>query len=148
MPKMPWSNLKNKLNSSYSIMHSRNDDRMVDIYSRSHFSKILERERERANRNNHKFSLIVLEFRIHEIEKNRIRKVLKQITARLRIIDEIGWYGPNRIGIILPYTSKKGACQLIKSLSELVDPQFSIPTCTICTYPPGTDCKNTKQKTF
>jgi PleD family two-component response regulator len=139
MPKMPWLALKKKLNSSYFTMHSRTDDRIVDMYSRRYFSKVLERERARANRYNHQFSLVVLEFRLHKIEKDKIRKVLKQITERLRIIDEIGWYGPNCIGIILPYTSKKGASQLIKSLSELVDSQISIPTCTICTYPPGSD---------
>jgi PleD family two-component response regulator len=139
MPKMPWSNLKKRLNSSYFIMHSRNDDRMVDMCSRRYFSKILESERARANRYNHQFSLVVLKFELHEIEKDKIRKVLKQITERLRIIDEIGWYGPNCIGIILPYTSKKGASQLIKSLNELVDYQISNPTCTICTYPPGSD---------
>ena len=47
---------------------------------------------------------------------------MQKIISRMRKIDEIGWYDPRRIGIILPYTSERGAQRFAENLCQLMDP--------------------------
>jgi hypothetical protein len=52
----------------------------------------------------------------------------------MRRIDEIGWYDPQRIGIILPYTSERGAQRFAESLGELMDPSLAECIFNVYTY--------------
>ena len=146
MSKMPRLNFKRNKIEAHRSMNFSNDNHKFDIYTQKDFFTVLERERERANRNKHQFSLIVFEFGLPVTDQTKTINLLKKIWKRLRIIDEIGWYGSNRIGIILPYTSKQGAWQLTKCLSDLNDSSVLISTCTICTYPPGCDADINEHK--
>lgn len=146
MSKMLWFNIKKRINMSYFSTDLGHNGIPAPIYAEKEFHRVLERERERANRNNHQFSLIVFDFELPVIDQAKTRIFLKKIIRRLRIIDEIGWYGAKRIGIILPYTSKKGARQLTESLSDIIDSSIQISTCTICTYPERCDADKNKQK--
>lgn len=107
------------------------------IHSEKEFFWVLERERERANRNRHQFSLIVLELELTEMNEATIRSCINKINKRMRIIDEIGSYGAECIGIILPYTSSRGARAFAEDLVDSMDSMIPISSCTICTYPPG-----------
>ena len=62
-------------------------------------------------------------------------RFLEKILKRVRVIDEIGWYGPKRIGIVLPYTNADGAQEFSDSLDGLFDSSLPVTICTIYTYP-------------
>jgi PleD family two-component response regulator len=68
---------------------------------------------------------------------------LQKVFHRVRRIDEIGWYGQNRIGIILPYTSAQGAQKFAESLCN----SFSLTTkeCLLNIYTYDSDQTNTAQ---
>lgn len=87
-----------------------------DICSEEDFHMILELERERADRKSHKFSLVILDTKKLSGNNEEIRNIIKNIIGRVRKIDQIGWYGSERIGIILPYTPFEGACELIENI--------------------------------
>lgn len=106
-----------------------------DIYSELDFFKILERERERANRNNHSFSLIVFDLGFFLISKSGTKKLIKKISHRMRKIDEIGWYSHRQIGILLPYTTSQGAGEFIESLKNLLGNRMQKISCTVYCYP-------------
>lgn len=136
---MTLPNLRKKLKTPHFSLNMANNGYKKYIYSKKEFSQVLEHERQRANRNKHRFSLIVLELGSAKIDEAIPHRFINKITNRLRIIDEIGWYGSERVGIILPYTSSPGAHAFAESLRDVMDSSIPISICTICTYPPGCD---------
>lgn len=106
------------------------------LYSEEEFRRIIERERARADRTDHQFSLIVLDFGFTNGNNNN-GILLQKIIARMRKIDEIGWYGNRRIGIILPYTSERGAQKFAESLCNLADPSTAQCIFNVYTYELG-----------
>jgi len=137
--KMPLPNLKKISKPSFFSGNKVHYGQRIRIYSDKEFIRVLERERERANRNRHHFSLIVLEFGLTKMDEATLRSCIGKITKRIRIIDEIGWYRPECLGIILPYTSSRGARKVSEGIVESIDFRIPISTCTIYTYPPGYD---------
>jgi len=110
------------------------------IYYEDEFRSIIERERARADRTDHQFSLIVLDLGSPDENHHRTNHILQKIFRRVRRIDEIGWYGQNRIGIILPYTSAQGAQKFTESLCN----SFSLPMeeCLLNVYTYDSDQTN------
>jgi hypothetical protein len=136
---MHWSSIRRKSRSEKPFKHSENNSDRVGVCSEKDFLRKLERERERANRNRHPFSLVVFEFDPARLNPDKTSAFLKQIITRMRVTDEIGWYDAKRIGIILPYTAASGARQFTKSLGDLMNYPIPISKCSICTYPPAND---------
>ena len=110
------------------------------LYSEEEFRSIIERERARADRTDHQFSLIILDLGFPDESHNTSHPILQKVFRRVRIIDEIGWYGQNRIGIILPYTSAQGAQKFAQSLCN----SFSLTTeeCLLNVYTYDSDQTN------
>lgn len=132
---MPLSNLLKKFgNRRISLAVDANGHKKF-IYSERELFEIIERERERANRHDHHFSLIVLDLDVPSTDYGTTRNFLDKITKRVRVIDEIGWYGPKRIGIVLPYTDADGAQEFSDSLDDLFESSTPVSICTIYTYP-------------
>ena len=100
-----------------------------EIYSEEDFRRIIDRERARADRTDHQFSLIVLDFGFDNGNHHRNGRLLEKVYSRIRRIDEMGWYDSRRIGIILPYTSERGAQKFAESLCELMDPAAADCSC-------------------
>jgi len=142
---MTLPNLKKKSKTPYFSVNKVNYGFRKNIYSKKEFIRVLERERERANRNKHHFSLIVFELGLTKMDEATLRSCLNKISKRIRLIDEIGWYGPDCLGIILPYTSSRGARKFAESMIESIYSRIPISTCTIFTYPPGGDVDKQKQ---
>ena len=142
---MTLPNLKKKSKTPYFIVNKVNYGFRKSIYSKKEFSRVLERERERANRNKHHFSLIVFELGLTKMDQATLRSCLNEISKRIRLIDEIGWYGPDCLGIILPYTSSPGALKFAESMVGSIDSTIPISTLTIFSYPPGGDVNKQKQ---
>jgi hypothetical protein len=102
------------------------------LYSEAEFRRIIERERARADRTDHQFSLIVIDLGFSDEKHHTTKGILENIFNRVRKIDEIGWYGRNRIGIILPYTSAQGALKFAENLCGLCS--LPIAECLLNVY--------------
>ena len=106
-----------------------------DICSEQDFRRILELERERAERSRHKFSLVLLGTKEININNRGIGNTIKKIIRRMRKIDQIGWYDSECIAILLPYTPFQGACELAESICNSLDVTMLESACTIYIYP-------------
>ena len=105
------------------------------INSRKDFYRIIERERERANRNNHQVSLVVFNLESFPDDGKERKQLISNILKEKRKIDELGWYQKHRVGVILPYTSSHGARKFSVRLSRTLN--FIMPDsfCYLFTYP-------------
>ena len=105
------------------------------ICSKEEFIRIIENERARAERNDHCFSLILFDTSAIGLKPRAIGPFAQKIRHRIRQVDQIGWYDNQRIGLILPYTSNVGACQLAAYICSDVEMSFSPSVCHVNTYP-------------
>jgi len=106
----------------------------VDISSEKIFHQQLKIERSRTHRNGHEFSVVIFDLEELQLKKN-IEPMIKTIKSRVRNIDHMGWYDKKRIGVILPYTSSKGANEFSKSIIKSVDGDRRESTFDLITYP-------------
>jgi hypothetical protein len=105
------------------------------INSRKDFYRIIERERERANRNNHQVSLVIFNLESFPGHGKESKQLIRNIIKEKRKIDELGWYQKYRVGVILPYTTSHGAREFSVRLSRTLN--FIMPDsfCYLFTYP-------------
>jgi len=124
--------LINKLTLPIRALKYKN---LKGINSRRDFFKIIGRERERANRNNHQVSLIVFNLESFPDNSSQRKLLIRNIIREKREIDELGWYNKHSVGVILPYTSSNGARQFSVRLSRSLN--FIMPDsfCYLFTYP-------------
>jgi hypothetical protein len=92
---------------------------------------MLERERERSGRNRHAVSLVLLNVGEPSISISRVVEIIR---SRIRRVDEIGWYDDNRLGILLPYTNREGACRLTREILTQLK-LSSAPHAEVFTFP-------------
>lgn len=109
--------------------------RLRGIKSRKEFSKIIEHERERADRNCHKVSLVVFNLDSFPDCGEERKQIIKNINLQKRSIDNVGWIKKHSVGIILPYTSFHGARKFSVRVSRTLN--FIMPDsfCRLYTYP-------------
>ena len=105
------------------------------ICSEEEFIRIIENERARAERNDHCFSLILFDTAAIGLKPGTIGPFTQKIRHRIRQVDQIGWYDNQRIGLVLPYTSNIGACQLAAYICSDVEMSYSPSICHVNTYP-------------
>jgi hypothetical protein len=116
-----------------------------DIFSQKAFQKILHIERCRANRNAHQFSLIIFDLAADQEDKKFISSMVEKISSRVRDIDLIGWHDINKIGVVLPYTSARGAKKFINDIYSILIDSKPLPGCAVYTYPPDKQKAKDKQ---
>jgi hypothetical protein len=113
--------------------------RLGDIASKNKFYKIIERERERVNRNGHDVSLVLFDLDMFIGNAKEKKSLINKINLNIRSVDEIGWYDEHRFGVILPYTSSYGArefsTRILQSLNLIMPDSF----CAVFTYPKDND---------
>ena len=105
------------------------------LCSEEEFIRIIENERARAERNDHCFSLVLFDTGAIGLKPGTIGQFVQRITRRIRQVDQIGWYDNQRIGLILPYTSNVGACQLAAHICSDIEMSYSADICLVNTYP-------------
>jgi PleD family two-component response regulator len=105
------------------------------IYPQEEFKKNIRIERARADRSNHKLSLVVFDTNSSDPKNKTISRLMEEIRTRIRSVDLAGWYDDQRLGIILPYTSNNGATQLTENICESLDESLPKPVCHVYTYP-------------
>ena len=105
------------------------------IYSVEQFRTILERERARADRNRHQFSMIVFEVSEPEVDSTQVQHLARVLTNRIRLSDQAGWFNGHRIAVVLPETSADGAWRLANDICQAITTKTSSPEYTVYTYP-------------
>ncbi len=106
-----------------------------DIFSQKVFQKILHIERCRANRDAHQFSLIIFDITADREDKKFISSMVQKISSRARDIDFIGWHDTRKIGVVLPYTSDRGARKFVNDIYSILSEYKPRPGCAVYTYP-------------
>jgi lipopolysaccharide/colanic/teichoic acid biosynthesis glycosyltransferase len=98
------------------------------------FHALILRERARADRSGHRFSLLVFRLSGAPSRARAERELVRALNERLRDTDEIGWYDPRHVAAILPYVSTASAARIAESLCRKI---FGMdePIYTIFTYP-------------
>ncbi len=106
--------LKNKWQPISSV-HRRG--RKYGIYSVEEFQKWILYERERSDRKKSIFSLVIYSLCGSDKKRNISRECVELLKDNIRSTDHIGWYGNNKIGILLPETDKSGAVIFAKNMT-------------------------------
>ena len=113
----------------------RQANALEGIHSEKRFRIVLERERARADRNGHQFSLVAFRVGNPEIDIAQVQHLTHILTNRIRLTDETGWLDNQRIGVFLPYTSAAGVWRLADDVCQAIAAKISPPEYTIYTYP-------------
>src|SRR5213592_32567 len=95
------------------------------VRAREQFRAVLARERAAADRHEHEFSLLVFD--------SSTLGLMDVLARRVRQIDEIGWFQPGLIAVVLPYTAAEGARTLAQDIIQSMAPPR--PNWTVYTYP-------------
>ena len=104
---------------------------VVDICSQEEFHSILVREKARADRNGHGFSLVAIA--VPDI--NDTPPLTEKLQQLIRTTDEIGWFDQNTLGVFLYNTSALGAWKFVNNSSKKAGVGFSISKCSVYSYP-------------
>jgi lipopolysaccharide/colanic/teichoic acid biosynthesis glycosyltransferase/GGDEF domain-containing protein len=105
------------------------------VHSARQFRAILERERARADRNGHQFSMIIFETGNPNQDSPQVQRLAQTLVKRIRSSDEAGWFDGHRIAVVLPETSADGAWRLADDVCQAITAKSSPPKCAIYTYP-------------
>ena len=113
------------------VLQRRNNN----TFSEEDFKFILEFEKERADRGNHQFSLIVFDRKQYEVINGAAQHLIDNIIQRVRDIDIVGWHDSESICVILPYTTFEGANKLVTCISESLNSSIPKSAFSVYTYP-------------
>jgi lipopolysaccharide/colanic/teichoic acid biosynthesis glycosyltransferase len=103
------------------------------IYPVEQFTAALEREQARADRNGHRIAVALIPVRASGGAPTvRLLEVLRD---RLRVTDEAGWYDEAQVGVLMPYTSCRGAWHMLADLCRLMQGELSLSDCRVYLYP-------------
>lgn len=107
------------------------------IQSKESFRASVIRERQRVDRNQHLFSLLL--FTVGRQNSNGViaQQLAHLLVERIRSTDEAGWFDNKSIGVILPYTCAEGAYKLANEICKTFGPETPVPKYVVHTYPPN-----------
>jgi len=127
---------KFRLSASFKSLHDRRQAKALQsIHSVEQFRAAIERERARADRNGHEFSVVLLSTDNPEPDSAQLKYLAQVLAKRIRLIDEAGWFDDKHIGVVLPYTSATGAARLADDICEAAAKRVTSLKCNIYTYP-------------
>lgn len=104
------------------------------VYSSSEFSSIINRERDRADRTEQGFSLVIFEVGNGKRRSDSVRNLVPILTHRIRSTDAIGWLEDGRIGAILPHTTTDSAWKFVANVRNACNGNAP-PECVVYAYP-------------
>jgi lipopolysaccharide/colanic/teichoic acid biosynthesis glycosyltransferase len=81
----------------------------ANLASPERFRALVERERQRVDRNGSRFSLLVLTPRHARSADVLFAALAEFLSFRLRVTDDVGWWRPGALGVLLPDTPAQGA---------------------------------------
>jgi lipopolysaccharide/colanic/teichoic acid biosynthesis glycosyltransferase len=80
------------------------------------FRALVERERQRVDRNGSRFSLLVLTPRQPRAADDLFGALAAYLSFRLRATDDVGWWKPGALGVLLTDTPAQGACKVAEEI--------------------------------
>ncbi len=104
-----------------------------DVYERSQFEAVLYHERARADRDAHEFCLVLIKIRLGNRKAGC--RLARSVIRRLRDTDEIGWYAPGCLCVLLPNTNSQGGRIFESSVRRLADAEGINVVARVYTYP-------------
>ncbi len=99
------------------------------------FHKVLERERAKADRTGHVFSLVRFEVGPARTSSATLAKLTQILPCQARISDEIGWLGVDCLAVLLFNTTGPGAERFIQKIKAALGHGTPLPPCDILIYP-------------
>jgi hypothetical protein len=104
---------------------------LLEIYSQEEFHAILVREKARADRNGHGFSLVTF-----EVSNPKVMPYLAEyLMRRIRTTDDIGRFDHDTLGVFLYNTPALGAWQFVNKCRKKTDDDFPRIKCKVYSYP-------------
>ncbi len=101
------------------VKKSSDQDGFDDLFlPKEIFRKIIDRERDRANRTGEVFSLVVFVLQDNEEKQETLALLADTLSPRVRSIDAIGWLDLQHVGILLPETKSEGAHMFACKISQ------------------------------
>ena len=104
-----------------------------DVYQRAQFDAVLHHERNRADRDETEFSLVLIKMR--NADWRTCCRFARALLRRARSTDELGWYGHGCLCVLLPSTSSPGARCFEASVRRLAEAQEVPVILKVYTYP-------------
>lgn len=105
------------------------------IYTPPEFHNLISGECARADRYGTRFSLAVFELDTSNETSVLVRRLVRTFHHRFRDTDDLGWYTPRQLGVIMPFTPSEGAWKLAEYVCGLIATVTDPPAFTIYTYP-------------
>lgn len=103
------------------------------------FRQILRRERARADRNAHVFSVIMFDVENASRRNALSRRLVGELKKRTRFTDVIGCLDERRIGVLLPETTTGGATKFVGDIRRSLNAGDASLHYAVHTYPPETE---------
>lgn len=105
------------------------------MHSPDAFRAILERERARADRYDHEFSVVLFDVKKIGNKDELVKHLAHVLLQRKRSTDEVGWFDAGLIGVILPNTPVDGSRQFAHEVSQKIANNYTRPPYVIYKYP-------------
>ncbi len=99
------------------------------------FRKVIDRERDRANRTGEIFSLVVVVLPEQTKRQKALATLGDTLSSRVRSIDAVGWLDQQHVGILLPETNSAGARKFAGKIDQDLHPAQFLLNYEIFTYP-------------
>jgi hypothetical protein len=128
--KMSWRRFLNRLNP---FVDMRREQALHHLKSPENFRRILDRERSRADRTGHEFSLVV--FDVENTTSALAQRLADVFTRRIRSTDEPGWVDDRSMGVVLPATPAEGAWKFSDDICQRVSAIAPHLDCMVYSYP-------------
>ncbi len=88
------------------------------IWSKEEFIRIIETERARADRVGLRFSIVKFDIKDTRVKDKSVARLLRLLSERLRLTDEVGWVAESCIGALLYNTHPDDACYLAAQIRD------------------------------
>ncbi len=128
--------LSNMLNWFQTTARNGQKFRVENICGEKEFLHILARERARAERSAHRFSLVVFETGTGEKSNNAQSHLLGELSSRMRATDEAGWLRQNRVGAILHNANTHNALTFANDIHASLNADGIQLPFKVYSYPP------------
>jgi hypothetical protein len=100
-----------------SLLGLREEDPFCRVHGREDFQRLLDEQMCRADRACSALCLVVFHLQDLAGKEPIMKRFIQVLEQRKRCIDEIGWYDPTGIGVLLPETSVEGAKKFAEDLT-------------------------------
>lgn len=105
------------------------------LLSRDVFRRIINRERDRANRTGEIFSLVVFNAPDSNGKQKNLENLVNIVVRSMRSIDVLGWLDDNHVGILLPETENSGAHKFVNKICTEAQSSQDVSNYEVYTYP-------------